>query len=375
MRNLTLSLIIDRSAFDETISAMFTNPLYNEYLFYASTLSQVEIEFKEMQFPAAVYFCKRRLNFVVIISCSFGNYPIQQRLAILKHEVLHILWGHLKGIHLRNLNKWQQATDCSVNQFIEKSHLPEGVILPETLGLPEKLSSEDYYNLIKEDSEPQSNHELWEDVGISDEVMSDVTSKIIEKSTDFTIRNKGKLPENISEMIELNLPPKLNWKVILKRFMTIKRGKRPTSKRQNRRFPDNPSIRGYVKELKSDITVILDVSMSISDNDIQRALAEVKKIADLQGSEVTLIQIDTEPKEPEILTRKTEVIERRGAGGTFLSPALNLIKNKKTALLIITDGGLFQEDIEIIENSGFNVLWMITESSYVNPFIKKYLTF
>ena len=370
-----MSLIIDRIAFDEAISAMFTNPLYNEYLFYASTLSQVEIEYKEMQFPAAVYFCKKRLNYVVIISCSFGNYPVQQRLAILKHEVLHILWGHLKGIHLRNLNKWQQATDCSVNQFIEHSHLPSGVILPKTLNLPEKLSSEDYYNLIQEDSEPQSNHELWEDVGVSDEVMSEISSKIIEKATDFTIRNKGKLPENISEMIELNSAPKLNWKVILKRFMTIKRGKRPTSKRQNRRFPDNPSIRGYVKELKSDITVILDVSMSITDNDIQRALAEVKKIADLQGSDVTLIQIDTEPKEPEILTRKTKIVERKGAGGTFLSPALDLIKNKKTALLIITDGGLFQEDIEIIENSGFNVLWMITDSGYVNPFIKKYLNF
>lgn len=369
----------NRKIFDETVSAMFTNPLYNDYLFYASALSRLEVEFvdsDDSDFPAAVYFCKRRLNYVIIINSTFNNYSLVKRLGIIKHEISHIIWGHLSEIKDRNLKKWNIATDCSINQFIEESHLIDGAILPSTLDLPEKLTSYEYYNLIEDEAEATedtSNHSHW-DSDIPVEIQSDVASNIIESASEFTIKHKGKLPKDISKMIEIHQKAKMNWKTALKKFMHIKAGKRSTFKRKNRRFPENLQVRGHIKEFKTNVTVLMDVSGSVSDNDLTAPLSELIKISKIQNLPIDLIQIDSEPRPIEILTSRTKFIKRVGEGGTYLSRALELIK-KKTLLIIITDGYLEDDDVQNFNDSKFKILWMITGNGEPHKNMKNFIKF
>lgn len=356
-----------REVLDKTISSMYTNPLHSEYLFYASSLSLLEVEFKQMQFPAAVYFCSKRLNYVMIISYSFIEYSLNERMAILKHEISHIIWGHLIDIEDKNIDKWQLATDCSVNQFINKEHLPKGVILPETLGVPPKLSSYEYYDLLDVPENKEHNHN-WES---APSVIKEVTSSIIETAKEFTELH-GKLPKHISELINpLNpLKSKHSWKYILRNYL-INKSKRSSIKRTNRRF-NYSHIKGVTKDKRSNLSVILDVSGSITNEDISKALAEILIIT--HNQDVSLIQVDSEARDPEILTKRTKSITRTGTGGTLLSSGLSKIKDCNL-VLVITDGHLYDEDIIKFNEFKKPILWMITTKGRVSNLMKNIIRF
>lgn len=353
-----------REVLDKTISSMYTNPLHSEYLFYASSLSLLEVEFKQMQFPAAVYFCSKRLNYVMIISYSFIEYSLNERMAILKHEISHIIWGHLIDIEDKNINKWRLATDCSINQFINKEHLPQGVILPETLGVPPKLSSYEYYDLLDEPENKEHNHD-WES---APSIIKEVTASIIETAKEFTELH-GKLPTYISELIN-PLKSKHSWKNILRNYL-INKSKRSSIKRTNRRF-NYSHIKGYTKDKRTNLSVILDVSGSITNEDISKALAEILIIT--HNQDVNLIQVDSEAREPEILTKRTKSIIRTGTGGTFLSSGLSKIKDCNL-VLVITDGHLYDEDIIKFNEFKKPILWMITERGRVSNLMKNIIRF
>lgn len=362
-----------REVLDKTISSMYTNPLHSEYLYYASALSLLEVQFKEMQFPAAVHFCSKRLNYVMIISHSFIEYTLNERMAILKHEVSHIIWGHLLDIEDRNLHKWQLATDCSVNQFINKNHLPRGVILPETLGVPPGLSSYEYYDLLDVPESQEHNHD-WDSGNsgkVSSDIMQEVTDSIITKAKHFTELH-GTLPSHISELIKPIKAGKSkhSLKNILRNFL-IPKSRRSTIKRTNRRFP-HAHIKGYTKDKKSNLSIILDVSGSISSEDISSALSEILVIT--QNQDVSLIQVDSIAREPELLTKRTKTITRTGTGGTFLSSGLEKIKDCNL-VLVITDGYLCDGDILKFRDFKKPVLWMITPKGRVSELFDKHIRF
>lgn len=194
---------VDRKFLDETFANMFSNPTYSNYLFYAHILGQCSVKIDEtLPAPAAVAFVQD--HFELYINPELGEFPINQRIGILKHEALHIINGHLgnrfKGCNFRVMN---YATDTAINQQIERNDLPEGVLYPDTLSLmltswnnrdilpekhlsydelkdffkknniklipvPKDLTSEEYYNLIIENmpedmkQDSQCNHQQGE---------------------------------------------------------------------------------------------------------------------------------------------------------------------------------------------------------------------
>ena len=86
---------------------------------------------------------------------------------------------------------------------------------------------------------------------------------------------------------------------------------------------------------------MLDVSGSMSDEEIIYGLTEIKAIAEKAGAGVTIIQVDTEPKIVEDFDPKSKTFSRRGSGGTFMSPALTKIVEDKIrcdVIVNITDG-------------------------------------
>ena len=82
----------------------------------------------------------------------------QERVAVLKHEVLHIINKHIIRIQGKNYNHaiMNVAMDIAINQFIKPLHnrgqliaqLPKDALLPEHYKLPLNLTAEEYYKLL-----------------------------------------------------------------------------------------------------------------------------------------------------------------------------------------------------------------------------------
>ena len=410
----------DRLVFENTMAAMFSNKEYNStYLFYAHIVGQCSVKI-ERNLPAAagVAFMYDHYN-LYINPDLFDKEPLVQRLGIIKHEMLHILNRHVLRSEDRIHKPWNYATDCAINQLIERSHLPDYVVYPDNLGeslgvhVPEKESSEFYYELIKEnsqqdgedgqgqsgdgeDGEGQSgegqsgegqagdgegqldksqevgSHDVWNESKGDKDLQKDITKKMIEHAQKETVKGKGNLPQSCSDWLQLHTSKsEVNWKKVVRGIAGNKRvGSRSTIMRSDRRFPSRDDLRGKTKERMFNFLVIADVSGSMSDEAVLKTLGEVRHVCDLCKSSVDLIQIDTVAYKPEKLEKKTKLISRKGHGGTRLSPALDMAKEHKIdyqAVIVLTDGGLFGDDVSYFKDLNKKVVWLIEPHGDILP--------
>ena len=151
-----------RSSYDIAIHTIFTSvdPDIKKYLFYVHILTQCKVIFDEtLPAIAGVSFTNFKYN-LYINPIMFSKLTIPHRIGVLKHEMLHIIDLHLtlRRKDYDNHN-WNLATDCAINQLINKDHLPENCVTIENLftdsniKIASKMNAEYYYNLIKENEE------------------------------------------------------------------------------------------------------------------------------------------------------------------------------------------------------------------------------
>lgn len=378
---------VNRGKLDDTLAAMFSNVKYSKsYLFWAHMIGQCSIKIRDdLPAPAGVAFMNDHYN-LYINPKMYDEYDLHGRLAILKHEMIHILDDHIGRIDDRVFLPWNYATDCALNQLIDPEHLPDCAITPKTLGamlditVPENKSAEFYYDLIKDTVEDQQknqsgedgdgegqmmdSHEVWEESKGDKDLQQDITKKMIEKAQEETIKGAGTIPGECSEWLEMHTrKSEVNWKKVLRGIVGNKRvGKRTTIMKSDRRFPKRADLRGKVKDRMFNLLVIADVSGSMSDTAVLNTLGEVRHICDITKTDVDLIQIDTQAYTPEKLSKKTKLIQRKGHGGTILSPALEKAKEHNidyNAIVVLTDGWIFSDDMEKFSNVNKKIIWLI----------------
>ena len=136
----------DRSAFDEAVAnmAMEASPFYHEYVFYMHLLSQCQVVFNE-SFPAAAGVAFAKTHYKLYINPTeviaegkdqsgkdvkvhgfCMKMPLEQRIGTIKHEMLHIILGHLFRVKDgdKDFQSYNFASDCALNQQIDREHLP-----------------------------------------------------------------------------------------------------------------------------------------------------------------------------------------------------------------------------------------------------------
>lgn len=406
----------NRGKLDNTLAAMFSNIEYStDYLFYAHMIGQCSIKIREnLPAPAGVMYNIDHYD-LIINPTMFDEYSLVERLAILKHEMLHILFDHVGRIEDRVHTPWNFATDCALNQQCNEDHLPDDCVLPKSLGemlgvdVPVNESAEFYYDLIKEvqkqekengngngsdngsdggsgsgmgnnaDGHQQEgkekpklidDHSTWSESKGDKELQQDITKKMIEKAQIDTIKINGTVPESCSDWLALHTrKSEVNWRKVLRGIVGNKRvGKRSTIMRSDRRFPKRGDLRGKTKDRMFNLLVIADVSGSMNDEAITQTLGEVQHICDVTKTDVDLIQIDTNAYQPEKLNKKTKIFSRKGNGGTELHPALDMAKKHNIdyqAVVVLTDGGLCKSDIEHFQALGKRVIWLIEETGFI----------
>ena len=310
------------------------------------------------------------------------------RIGLIKHELLHIAFGHLLMRDIYSNHKlFNIAADLEINQYIDINKLPEGGLLlssfPE-LNLPKKAGTKVYYNLLEQaqedgtspsldnlmdkmDGESEYCHGTWNEF----DDLSEPDKKLMEKqvehqlkqSAETTIKKQGDIPGEFKDIIERLFhiePAKFDWKSYLKRFVgnsSVVYTKK-LRRKYNKRYSGSPGLK---IKFKNHILVGVDTSGSVNNDELQEFFSELAHMSKT-GHKISVAQCDTRLRTVEEFNPKKDW-EIHGRGGTSFQPVIDHYNEKGsyTALIYLTDGEAYAPD-----NCPNNTLWCLSSISDMN---------
>jgi predicted metal-dependent peptidase len=405
-----------REAFDEAVANMSVqaSKYFQEYVFYMHLLAKCRVVF-DPGLPAVAGVTYHQDHYIILINplevigtvyeedgsvkeeiLGFSlRMPLEQRLGIIKHEMLHIALGHLFRVDDRDFGKYNKSADCALNQEIPRNHLPDYAIYPDNLTVrkeikivPERQTAELYYELMPDPEEGEGgkdgsqggmsgktmsgktpgrcvdDHGLWKEIEGDSELQKEITKNMVESAGNSTMKSKGTLPSTYAQMIEnLTTNREVDWQKLLRTITGNKRAnKRSTIMRRDRRSPNAGWIKGKTKDRVFELAVISDVSGSVGDGALLAQWGAIINLCETYNIKVKLVQIDTVASEPVELDRNSKVMERTGHGGTLLFSAVQKLKDcgiKFDAIVVTTDGELFGQDVLDFQGLRVPLIWLI----------------
>ena len=338
---------------------------------------------------------KNGINYQLAINEEFWeSLSEKHQMGLLKHELLHIAFGHLVSFgSFRNRKLANVAMDMEINQYIDSEYLPDGGINIndyEDLDLDIKAGCRYYYDKLQQlkdekdkngtcgneemdklldniDNGDVPDHSTWEEF----DDLSEAEQKLIEKqlqkvlsdAKEQTIKKRGNIPGEIEGVIVIEeiVPPKFDWRGYIRRFTGIstKVFTKKIRRKENRRYEENPGLK---IKMRQHMLLAIDTSGSVSNSELQEFMGEIHHIYKA-GVDVTIMQCDTNIRSIEAYKGKNE-INVAGRGGTEFDPVLdyyNANQKKYTSLVYFTDGECYTSVIP----KG-NVLWVLSERSNMN---------
>lgn len=317
----------------------------------------------------------------------FDGLNEDKRKGLIKHEILHISFGHLTMRDFYSDKKlFNIAADLEINQYISSNCLPDGGLLlsnfPE-LNLKEREGTKYYYDKLLDaqkqgtspsldkllgdmNGESQYCHKSWDEF----DELPDSEKKLIEKQIEHQIkevaqqteRRKGNIPGELYELIQRLLhvpPPKFDWKGYLKRFVgrsSVVYTKK-LRRKYNKRYSENPGLK---IKTKNHVCVGVDTSGSVSSDELVEFMNEITHMHKT-GHKITVVQCDTEITSIEDFNPKKDW-QIKGRGGTEFQPVIDHYnKSNYTALIYLTDGEAYAP-----ENCPKNTLWVHSSSCRIN---------
>ena len=338
---------------------------------------------------------KNGINYQLAINEEFWtSLSEEHQLGLLKHELLHIAFGHLTSFGSFTDKKLANvAMDMEINQYIDTDWLPKGGIMIEDyedLNLDEKAGCRYYYKKLQElqqeknkngtcGNEPMDkllddiengdipDHSTWEEFDDLSEAEKKLIDKQIQKvlsdAKEQTVKKRGRIPGEIEGVITIEeiVAPKFDWRGYMRRFtgVSTKVFTKKIRRKENRKFPESPGLK---LKMKQHMLLGIDTSGSVSDSELQEFMSEIHHIYKA-GVDVTIIQCDTAIRAIESYKGKFE-LNVKGRGGTEFDPVLNYYnENQKryTSLVYFTDGECYTS----VKPKG-HVLWVLSERSEMN---------
>lgn len=270
------------------------------------------------------------------------------RVAIIKHELLHILLQHVTRFdaHTHDRFRYGLAADLVVNQLVLRWPLPPDALMPSVFpGFPDDLSLEGYDELLQKAELGEfmlgswhSDHLGW---GVQDEIERSLarveTMRLVRHAWS---RCQGKVPGKlagvISELVRAG-SGSVDWRQVLQRFArsAAKTSIASTLRRPSRRYHTWPGTR---VRRQWWIVVAIDTSGSIEESQIARFTGEVRALV-RAGAEVTVIECDAEIQRVGAWSGQRVAIH--GRGGTRFEPVMQWLGQQRPppdACIYLTDG-------------------------------------
>ena len=315
---------------------------------------------------------------------------------VLKHETLHVALHHITtrlSEDPKERKLWNIAADLAVNSLITETSqcsMPKRKdpktgeetiigVLPSTYGFPEKLSMEQYVQLIRdkqdkneegegeggqgEGGEGQGNgqakggegfddHSGWEESEIGDEQIRQKIEQMANNPQAW-----GSMGADCKELILAAQSSKVPWTKLLRIYIgqTLSSKIASTFKRPNRRF--GYPFSGTKRKYSDRKLLAFDTSASVGNTDLSQFLSEANRLAEKHPVDVCLFDCDI-TQEPKPFDKKHSSYEFKGRGGTNFEPPFKLASERgyKT-LIVLTDGYAPAPDYP---EGVKDVIWVIT---------------
>lgn len=289
----------------------------------------------------------------------------QEQLFLVLHETRHVTDMHIERRGDREHSLWNQAADYVINLDLVNS----GYKMPKEGLLDRRFlnqSVEQVYNQLKKEkhASPSFVPDLGSNPSTPEQAQAN-QEKLDNLLVQAAIKSKmegdapGTIPKHIELYLEKLTKPKMDWRVLLKRFVNGFAREDYSFRRPNRKYLPDWYLPTLHSESLSDITVLVDTSGSVSPKDFAHFITEVAAVfKSVKPKKITVVQFDTAIKSVTETKNIQELlaIKFTGRGGTRIVDITSWInKNKPTVSIVFTDGYFLNENQE----SKQKVLWLI----------------
>jgi predicted metal-dependent peptidase len=390
----------------EDIEKVVVHLLRNDGVFYAYLLFQMKrIPNTEFPFAAGVTVKNGYIEMYWNPEKFKEMKDIKEKASVLEHECQHLVKNHIGRLGNKDMKLWNIAADLAINQFIK--NLPDWVYtldkFPASWKMHKNKPAEYYYNQLKKhqqsiefskgadgkmkatiknsdgsvageiELDAPGNHDKWEEGEGADgkEIVEEVVRQTVKKALEQTERMQGTVPGNLQDDInEILKPAKIPWQRLLRRWVgnKVKASSRYSIKRPNRRY--GMTQKGKVPVRKLQITLAIDTSGSISDENLQEFMIEIHSIMASYKSTITVIECDWSVQKVYKLKPHTKVDPKfKGRGGTSFKPPFEKVSEDhiETELMIyFTDlWGDFPD-----KPPRYPTLWVVVDDPYYSQSFK-----
>jgi len=297
----------------------------------------------------------------------FGDLSEDERVGLLLHESWHVCFNHMIRRGDKDLNKYNRAADYVINILL----VDAGFIIPKggLLNISYRgMSTEQVYDLL-EDSDDDFDNDILEPCDASESDLQELESSITDIITKASIQSKqlkdkvGTIPESIERLIDEAINPKLPWNTILANYVNDLLKEDYSLSKVNRRYlPQDIVLPSLYSESLSKVTIAVDTSGSVSNEEFSSFVNEIKYIKDTSTiEEMSVIDFDTCIKNIHSVRDIEDIsdITFTGGGGTDLFPVFEYTnKHEPTLLIVFSD----LECYPIKDIPNYPVIWVVVNN-------------
>lgn len=347
------------------------------------------LEFKENTSPANE--TARIIGTVVEINADFfDRITPKERVFLLAHEAWHLLLKHqIRMTFIEstvNATIFNEAADHVINLILNEegfSVIPGSLCDSRFIG----LSTEQVYEILIKEHQKNSggsggsnkgNTPLKEDLmelptsttselAILDQQISKIISDTV-TTAKLQGNALGTLPSELETIIDDIYSPKLNWDVILRKYIQSFAKEDYSFSRPNRRYLPDMYLPTLHSESLGEVVFAFDCSGSVSDQEISVYLNQVKYVQKtLSPDKITIVIFDTKVREVFEFTRNQRIndLQITARGGTSFFPLFEFLEKRKPVIACIFSD---MQCTPIREKPSFPVVW-IAVNAY-NPVVK-----
>lgn len=198
--------------------------------------------------------------------------------------------------------------------------------------------------------------DLWQEDDLKSQEINDLIK---------SLSNWGSIPGNVVEQIEASTRARIDYRQILQGFRgsILSSRKKLTRMKPNRRTGFDQM--GAAREFTTRLLVAVDVSGSISSDDLSNFYSVINKMFKYGISEIDCVQFDCQMGPVRNIRKASRMIEVTGRGGTSFQPIFDYLKEHNTydGLIILTDGQAPHPKID--DSIHTDILWICdSERSY-----------
>lgn len=335
--------------------------LNKKVVFLSTIMAQTPIAFDD-SIPTGATDGKQ----ILLNSNFFKNLDKKEREFLILHEIMHIVLMHAFRQDNKDPVKYNMAGDYVINDYLIEQEYPliDGGLYDSKY---HNLSTEEIYALLDNENTEDFNQDVLYNNSNTDS--SDIES-IITQATQLAqmTNNYDSIPNCIKRYIEKLQKPKVNWQVVLQRFLqdTIKDDytwAKPNKRHLTRGYY-MPSVQS--KSL-TKLCFLIDVSMSITDKMFNQFISEIAFIIKrFKPNALDIVLFDYKVQSKTTVKSLSELhrIEFTGGGGTNPSTALQTFNNSDCVACITITDGYFSLNLPKVTKP---IIWCIFDNDSFRP--------